>query len=138
MLESEGLVSSDVADQHAKSENKLDAIYIKNDLMYQHNLMTINYMTYDVRQSQDTINSNTDHRDIMLLSPQKVADPASSGHKYQYAQVLGIYHVHVICAIRNCYHLRHMELLWVQYFEIIDDVSVQNAWSTAQLDKIKF
>ena len=85
MLESEGLISSDVADQHAKSENKLDAIYIKNDLMYRHNLMTINYMMYDVRRSQDTINPNTDRQDIMLLSPRKVADPASSGHKYQYA-----------------------------------------------------
>lgn len=110
------------------------------DLMYWHNLLRINWTTYDVCWSQDTINPNTDHQDIMLLSPQKVADPTSPCHEYQYTWVLGIFYVDVICIVRNHYHLHHIEFLWVQYFEIMENVSVQKAWSTAQLDidKIKF
>ncbi|KAF8838017.1 hypothetical protein BDN67DRAFT_908198, partial [Paxillus ammoniavirescens] len=43
-----------------------------------HNLFRINYMTYDVRRAQDTVNPCTNHRDIC------------------YACVLGIYHANMI------------------------------------------
>jgi hypothetical protein len=58
-----------------------------------HNTMKINYTTYDVRRAQDTINPNTDRRDIVLLSPEDADLP---NHQYSYARVLGIYHVNAI------------------------------------------
>lgn len=99
--------------------------------------MRINYTTYDVRRAQDTINPNTDRRDIMLLSPQKLAG-SDSCHQYQYTRVLGIYHANVIYMIQNRYHSRRMEFLLVRYFEVIEDVPVQRGWSVARLDKLKF
>jgi len=137
MFEADGLLSG-TSGQGADSENKV--IFIKNDLMYRHNLMRINYTTYDVRRSQDTINPNTDRQDIMLLSTQ-AQDPATTpgpGHEYQYARVLGIYHVHAIGTVQNRYHMRRIEFLWVRFFEVIENPPVQQAWSTAQLDKLKF
>ncbi|RDB25667.1 hypothetical protein Hypma_006970 [Hypsizygus marmoreus] len=63
-------------------------LYIKKDVMYCHKVMRINYTTYDVRRTQDTVNPNTEHRDIMLLSQDALpVTPASDSetHQYRYA-----------------------------------------------------
>jgi hypothetical protein len=103
--------------------------------MYQHNILQINYTTYDVRRSQDILNPKTDHRDILLLS----SEPEAS-HQYQYARILGIYHVNLIYnnPTTNQYHTQRMEFIWVRHFEIIDDRAVQKGWSTASLDQLQF
>jgi hypothetical protein len=103
--------------------------------------MRINYTTYDVRRAQDTINPNTDHRDIMLLSPQSFTgdnSESAQGHQYRYARALGIYHANVIYMIQNCYHLRRMEFLLVRYFDTVENLPVQAGWSAAQLDQVRF
>jgi hypothetical protein len=61
---------------------ELAGIHFKGERMYLHNIMLINYTTYDVRQAQDSINPRTDHRDIMLLSH---GNGDSSHHEYEYA-----------------------------------------------------
>lgn len=112
----------------------LDGIHFKGDRMYQHNIMRINYTTYDVRRAQDTINPNTDHRDVMLLSSQE------DGHQYIYARVLGIYHVNVVFTGPGMldYRARRMEFLWVRWFQNPDDLPVQTAWTTRRLDSLRF
>ena len=69
------------------NDTELDDIHFKGDSIYQHNIMRVNYTTYDVRRAQDTINPNTDHHDIITHSFQ---DPSLAGHQYLYARVLGI------------------------------------------------
>jgi hypothetical protein len=64
----------------------IQCIYFKNDTIYQHSILRINYTTYDVRRSQDMINPKTDHRDVLLLA----ADVHGGGHEYRYARVIGI------------------------------------------------
>lgn len=112
----------------------LDGIHFKGDRMYQHNIMRINYTTYDVRRAQDTINPNTDHRDVMLLSSQE------DGHQYIYARVLGVYHVNVIYTGPGMldYRARRVEFLWVRWFQNPDDLPVQIAWTTRRLDSLRF
>lgn len=105
--------------------------------MYRHNIMRINYTTYDVRRAQDTINPNTDRRDILLLS-QEYFQEGSSGrpyHQYRYARVLGIYHVNVIFAKRSY----RMEFLWVRWFELVNSSRhVDDGWSRCELDHLRF
>lgn len=105
--------------------------------------MRINYTTYDVRRSQDTINPRTDHCDIMLLaaSVRDSNDTNTTGslHQYRYARVVGIYHVNVIYGGRPAdYRPRRMEFLWVRWFKVIHDVPPQQGWSTGQLDQLRF
>ncbi|KAF8834372.1 hypothetical protein BDN67DRAFT_992676 [Paxillus ammoniavirescens] len=72
------------------SEADLGQVVLKGERIYRHNLFRINYTTYDVRRAQDSVNPLTDHRNIVLLSPEP------SVHPFCYARVLGIYHANVI------------------------------------------
>lgn len=117
-----------------------DKIFFKNNMLYQHNIMRINYTTYDVRRAQDTINPKSDHRDIMLLAANYRTHNPDAQHQYQYARVLGIYHVHLIYSepTSHRYEVERMEFLWVRYFEHIDNVPVQKGWTAARLDQLRF
>lgn len=110
--------------------------------MYRHNIMRINYTTYDVRRAQDTINPRTDHRDIILLAPWNETIEGVSTHQYLYARVLGIYHVNVIYGGQPgrpaSYRPRRMEFLWVRWFQTSFDIPVQKGWETASLDRLTF
>ena len=114
----------------------IQCIYFKNDTIYQHSVLRINYTTYDVRRSQDMINPKTDHRDILLLA----ANVRGGGHEYRYARVIGIYHANLIYVdpATQQYRMRRMEFLWVRYFEGTKNVAVQLGWSTASLDQLRF
>ncbi|KAG2152643.1 uncharacterized protein EDB93DRAFT_1249151 [Suillus bovinus] len=70
-------------------------IFIKADRMYRHNLMRLNYTTYDVRRAQDIINPSTSHCNVMLLGQANGDSTDGEQHPYSYARVLGIYHVNV-------------------------------------------
>lgn len=114
----------------------VNSIFFKNDLMYRHNVLTINYTTYDVRRAQDSINPRTEHRNIMLLAN-------VTHHQYRYARVLGIYHANVIYSGRGRggkvdHHSRRMEFLWVRWFENINNDSVQQGWQKGRLDALRF
>jgi hypothetical protein len=113
-------------------------IFFKNDLVYRHNVLTINYTTYDVRRAQDTVNPRTEHCNIMLL---QVADGAR--HQYRYARVLGIYHANVIYSGRGSggkvdHRSRRMEFLWVRWFENINNDSVLQGWRKGRFDELRF
>jgi hypothetical protein len=121
----------------ADSAAELNGIHFKGDRMYRHNIFRLNYTTYDVRRAQDTINPNTDHSNIMLLSSE---DASSPHHQYIYAHVLGIYHVNIIYTGPGMldYRARRMEFLWVRWFANRDNEPVQNGWARAQLDRLEY
>lgn len=116
---------------------ELAGIHFKGERMYSHNIMRINYTTYDVRRAQDSINPRTNHRDIMLLSHRNVD---SSHHEYEYARVIGIYHVNVIYTGPGMldYRARRVSFLWVRWYENLDDIPAQQGWKNAQLDRLRF
>ncbi|KAF9230895.1 hypothetical protein BU15DRAFT_56758 [Melanogaster broomeanus] len=96
----------------------LNQVLFKNDRIYRHNLIRINYTTYDVRRAQDVVNPTTEHRDIMLLSDR-------DSHRFCYARVLGIYHANVIYSGPGSqdYQPRRLEFLWVRWFELVAPTS---------------
>lgn len=90
-------------------------VFFQQDRLYSHNILRINYTTYDVRRAQDTISPKTNHRDIMVL----VDNSKDAKHPFRYARVLGIYHVNVQYAGSGMIDFtpRRMEFLWVRWFQ---------------------
>ncbi|KAI0647705.1 hypothetical protein C8Q79DRAFT_999321 [Trametes meyenii] len=75
------------------SEADRRALVIEHERIYSHQLLRINYTTYDVRRGQDLINPSTE--------PNEDSDANTAGeyklpHMFWYAQVLGIYHANVV------------------------------------------
>jgi hypothetical protein len=103
--------------------------------MYKHNIMRINYTTYDVRRAEDVIHPGTSHHNVMILNPSW----PSSGHPFLYAHVLGIYHVNVIYAGAGMidYHPRRLEFLWVRWYQWEDNHPVGWMKGTG-LDQVQF
>ncbi|KAN0088931.1 hypothetical protein V8E55_005988 [Tylopilus felleus] len=54
-------------DEHGFSDSDRYCVNIKDDRLYHHTLLRVNYTTYDLRREQDTINPLT-KSDIMVLS----------------------------------------------------------------------
>jgi hypothetical protein len=113
-----------------------DTIYFHKNRMYQHNILQINYTTYDVRQSQDILNPKTNHCDILLVSSEPQPQESIT-HQYQYAKIIGIYHVNMIYSdpTTHQYCTQCMEFLWVRHFNVVENATVERGWSTACLDQ---
>ena len=109
----------------------LNHVVLKGERIYRHNLLRVNYTTYDVHRAQETLNPRTDHRDIMVLSRQP------SAHPFCYGRVLGIYHANVIYVGPGLkdYQPRRIEFLWVRWFEVLDRSA---GWDHAALDSVRF
>ncbi|KIL66687.1 hypothetical protein M378DRAFT_63514, partial [Amanita muscaria Koide BX008] len=112
-------------------------ITIRNNAIYSHQVVRVNYTTYDLRREQDTINIRT-KPDIMLLSRE---DPANVDglefHPYWYARVIGIFHADVIHTGPESKSTlpQRMDFLWVRWFGRDDD---RGGWKSRRLFKIGF
>jgi hypothetical protein len=95
--------------------------------MYRHNLMRLNYTTYDVRRAQDVIHPSTSHCNIMLLgqASSMTDSDASEQHPYLYARVLGIYHVNATYIGPGMidYRSHRIDFLWVRWYQCVDETS---------------
>jgi hypothetical protein len=80
--------------------------------MYKHEVMRINFTTYDMRRAQDSININTPHAFIMALAHEDEGE--DDWHPYLYAQVLGIFHVNI--RLSDCTEAERVDFLWVHWF----------------------
>ncbi|KAH7917181.1 hypothetical protein BV22DRAFT_1052620, partial [Leucogyrophana mollusca] len=89
------------------------SVYIKAERMYRHNMLRLNYTTYDVRRAQDMINPSTSKCNVMLLA-NTVDSEIIGQHPYLYARVLGIYHVNVTYVGPGMidYSSRRIDFLW--------------------------
>jgi len=94
------------------------AVIFKHDCMYKHKIMHINYTSYDIHRDEDIVYTGTRGHcnNVMVLA---LAHIWLYGHPFWYAQVLGIYHVNVICTGEgNANFLPHrLEFLWVRWYE---------------------
>jgi hypothetical protein len=112
----------------------LNSVLFKNDRLYHHNIMRINYTTYDVRRSQDVICTSTPRRDIMVL-----ADSAdgNSAQPFRYARVLAIFHVNAIYVGPGMvnYQPYRLEFLWVRWYR---KMGIATGWKARKLDRVQF
>lgn len=127
------LAGNTAANPDPRTDCDWQSLIFKQDRMYKHDIMRINYTTYDVRCGEDVIHTNTPRCDVMLLNP----NASPSGHQFWYARVLGIYHVNAIFIGDNNtdYTPRRLEFLWVRWYEVDDPIG---GWSNCCLDCVRF
>ena len=116
-------------------ESSENEILFKHNCLYQHQILHVNYTTYDIRCKQDTINPSTPHCNIMVLANRE----ADGDHPYAYARVIGIFHINVIYASarRHNYSPHRMEFLWVQWYKL-DPLEPQGSGGSKRLDQLRF
>jgi hypothetical protein len=103
-------------------------VFIKDDTLYEHPLLTINYTTYDLEREVDTVHLNFGNQTVMVYSPTSDAEP------WLYAHVVAIYHVFVHTAANP--EPRRLELLWVRWMEL-DSLQLGGA-NSSQYAQISF
>jgi len=110
------------------------SVLFKNDSLYRHNIIRINYTTYDVRRSQEVANGSTAHCNIIVLND----TTQDEGHPLRYGRVLGIYHANVIYAGTGMvdYQPRRLEFLWVRWYHRIE--TLNTGWGARKLDRVRF
>lgn len=108
-------------------------LMFKSERIYLHNIVRIQFTTYDVRRGQDVINPSTPHRDVMLLA----TTDSNADHPFLYARVLGIYHANVVYATDGAcnYQTKRFEFLWVRWYKYHGQ-SVR--WNDSRLDALSF
>lgn len=109
-------------------------LIFKNDCIYPHSLLRVNYTTYDVRRDQDTINVASSHCNMMILS----GSDSSQSPMYRYARVHGTYHANIIFVGQGIvdYNAIRIEFLWVQWYKQVD--CTHTGWVAQKLDRLRF
>ena len=128
------------------SENCCDKdpkhVLFKNDHIYSHRILRINYTTYDIRRVQDVINPRTTHHNVILLADTETEDGEVPQHPYHYACVLGIYHANIVYVGPGMidYKPRHLDFLWVRWYQRCDTTKTSDmlGWNTHHLDQLCF
>lgn len=118
-------------------QDQIDGILFKHNRLYTHNILRINYTTYDVRRSQDTINPRTPHCNIMVLAPNDNNGEDDGSHMFQYGRVLRIYHANIIYNGPGMidHRARRVEFLWVRWYDHLEPLG---SWDLKKLDCLSF
>lgn len=82
------------------TDEQLQQVCFRNNVIYRHKTVRINYTTYDVRRSSDTLNPRT-HADFMCFSHEDDSFP------YLFGRIVGVYHAEV-SSIRHLPPLRNI------------------------------
>lgn len=124
-------------DENTYSEDDRRTIKFLNNCVYRHKVLRVNYTTYDMRRSQDSINPRT-HPDIMTLSHEDSDTDGTEPHPYWYARVIGIFHTQVIHTgpHSTSSEPQYMEFLWVHWFG--RDLTYPAGWEARRLHRIGF
>jgi len=117
-------------DEHAFSDEERDTITFVGDRIYKHDVLRVNYTTYDLRHGQDSINIRT-HPYIMTLGHED-EEGETTWHPYWYAKVIGIFHINVRRSGRM--ETERMEFLWVHWFG--RDLDHKGSFETRRLHHI--
>ncbi|KAF8501973.1 hypothetical protein JB92DRAFT_2658525, partial [Gautieria morchelliformis] len=93
-----------------------NTIFFADNRLYRHQVLRVNFTTYNLRRSQDSFNSSTDHCDLMVLAREDPTDPHY--HPFWYARLLAIFHVNVIHQQPDgtLAPPRLMHFLWIRWF----------------------
>ena len=91
-------------------------IHIRKTRIYVHQVMRVNYTTYDMRRNQDSVSPRS-HPDIMVLAPDE-PDGSAAKHPYKYGRIYGIYHAVVEYSPPGSRSRKQhdIQFLWVRWF----------------------
>ena len=120
-----------------ESDSDMNWVLFQHDRIYPHSIFHVNYTTYDVRRSQDVVNSGSSHHNIMVLASASGENDANPTNEFRYARVLGIYHANVVYIGpgKLDYQPRRVEFLWVRWYE---NFSARSGWNAQKLQQLRF
>ncbi|TEB40253.1 hypothetical protein FA13DRAFT_1572898, partial [Coprinellus micaceus] len=97
-------------------------ILLRDNRIYSHKLLKVNYTTYDIRRDQDILHVETPQCNVMMLNDQYSLDTRSTEHPYIYGRLLGVFHANVSYArslpasVQNPgYH--RIDFAWVHWYK---------------------
>lgn len=109
--------------------NMDERVFIKDDTLYEHPLLTIKYTAYDVRREEDKVHLNFGNQAVIVYSPTtQTAEP------WLYAHIVSIYHIFIHTAANP--QPKHLELLWVRWME--QDSSQLGGENSSQYTRVSF
>ncbi|KAJ7213049.1 hypothetical protein GGX14DRAFT_620012 [Mycena pura] len=110
------------------TRDKRNDVEIKHSKLFTHATMRLNYTTYDLRREQDSVSPRS-RPDIMVVSEE------TDAHPYEYARVLGIFHV-LTCLRSQNKPFEHLDFLWVRWYS--HDTRYKWGWKAKCLPRFQF
>ncbi|KAJ3571321.1 hypothetical protein NP233_g3834 [Leucocoprinus birnbaumii] len=110
----------DMHDEFSNADR--NSIRIRNNRIFRHHTVRVNYTTYDIRRDYDTIKPRN-RPFCMVASPDTATDP--NAHPFWYAAVMGVFHAevqHTGIGSRD-FTWKTVEFLWVRWLGIEPDYS---------------
>ncbi len=107
-------------------------LVIHKEQLYWHDVLRLNWTSYDLQRSQDCVNPKN-HGDIMLLAGR--SDDANT-HPYLYARVVRIFHINVRLYDSPMHAFERMDVLFVRWFRI--DESAPGGLEHKRLHRVEF
>ncbi|KAG6884335.1 hypothetical protein C0992_006502, partial [Termitomyces sp. T32_za158] len=104
-------------------------LIIRNNMIYEHKTLRINYTTYDNRREQDTINPSR-HSDVMFLADEE----DHNAHPYWYFRVVKIFHA--LARLKTGQEFQRIEFLWGRWYGF--DYEVQSGFPVKRMHQIGF
>ncbi|EUC58746.1 hypothetical protein RSOL_274000 [Rhizoctonia solani AG-3 Rhs1AP] len=102
---------------------------IQYDRLYKHEIVGVNYTSYDMRRCADCIHPSAE-RSFVLVK----ASDVTSNYPFYYARVLGIFHVNVCLDTHQPF--QRVEFLWVRW--LAHDSSWRSGWKAKRLDRLLY
>lgn len=115
---------------HEFTDSERLKLSIKNDTIYWHQTMRINYTTYDVRREQCVINPKR-QADIMMYS-----SSPDSKLPYSFARVEGIFRVKIYYSGTSPPLQKEMDVLWVRWYGLCNEDEM--GWENRRLPAMGF
>ena len=106
-----------------------ESVFIRDDTLYEHPLLTIGYTTYDLKRDKDSIHLGFGNQAVLVYSP-----TSQDSEPWLYAHVIAVYHVFV-CTRTNP-EPKRLELLWVRWMR--RDTSHLKGPNASQFTRVSF
>ena len=123
------LLHSHLRERLFSSADMEERVFIKDDTLYEHPLLTIGYTTYDLRRDKDSIHLNFGNQAVLVYSP-----TSQDNEPWLYAHVVAVYHMFV--STRTNPEPKRLELLWVRWMQ--RDRSQLKEPNSSQYTRISF
>ncbi|KAI0682108.1 hypothetical protein C8T65DRAFT_597542, partial [Cerioporus squamosus] len=107
-------------------------LVIYKEQLYWHEVVRLNWTSYDLQRSQDSVNPKN-HGDIMLLADN---DDDVNAHLFLYARVIRVFHINVRLYDSPMHEFERMDILFVRWFRI--DHSAPGGLLHKRLHRLQF
>ena len=87
-----------------------ERVFIKDDTLYEHPLLSVDYTTYDLKREKDSIHLNFENQAVMVYSP-----TSQDAEPWLYAHIVAVYHL-LVCTVTDR-EPKRLEFLWVRWMQ---------------------